>query len=182
MQPQINCDSIQVTYNYQRDSQVPNKISFYAVSSLPILDQVWTITRLPVSTTNTQVVLHQSNPVYLFQDTGLYRVCVRAITLGGCVKEFCREIRIEHIANGCMLQAYPNPTSNIINVSVQLTQPELIHAFMYNSMNMLIRDKQQQGHTGSNIVSFAVNDLPAGQYTIKLVYGNNICYARFTKL
>lgn len=182
VQPQINCDSIQVTYNYQRDSQVPNKISFYAVSSLPILDQVWTITRLPVSTPNTQVVLHQSNPVYLFQDTGLYRVCLRAITLGGCVKEFCREIRIGQVASGCMLQACPNPTSNTINVNVQLSQPELIYAFIYNSMNMLIRDKQQQGHTGSNIVSFTVNDLAAGQYTIKLVYGNNICYARFTKL
>ncbi|MGB4843337.1 MAG: PKD domain-containing protein [Ferruginibacter sp.] len=183
VRPQINCDSVQVTYTYQRNPQVPNKIHFYASGSVPILDQTWIITKLPVSTTNSQVILHQNNPVYTFPDTGYYRVCLRAITLGGCVKEYCSVIRIEHVGtNACLLQPYPNPASNIVNVDVYLQQPETIHAYLYNSLNVLIKDKHQQGHTGNNIVSFAVNDLPAGQYTIKLVYGNSVCYARFLKL
>ena len=179
VQVQINCDSVHVSYVYQPDPQVPNKIHFYANSNVPILDQTWTITRLPAGTT---VTLHQNNPTYLFHDTGYYRVCLRAITLGGCIKEFCRIIHIEHIANACLLQAYPNPTSNLVNVNVTLTQPEMIHAYVYNSVYVLVREKHQQGVTGNNIVTINVNDLAAGMYTIKLIYGNRTCYARFQKL
>ncbi len=180
--PQINCDSIHVSYIYQRDPRVPNKIYFHANSNFPLLDQFWTITKLSSATTP-PVILHQSNPVYVFQDTGSYRVCLRAITLGGCVKEYCTNIRIEHVVNSvCELQAYPNPTSSLINVNVALTQPAIIYAYIYNALNVLVKSKQQQGNTGNNIVTMNVNDLAPGLYTIKMVYGGKTCYARFTKL
>ncbi len=179
VQAQINCDSVHVSYVYQADPQVPNKIHFYANSNIPILDQTWTIARLPAGTT---ITLHQNNPTYLFHDTGYYRVCLRAITLGGCIKEFCRIIHIEHIANLCELQAYPNPTSTLINVNVTLTQAEMINAYVYNNLNVLVREKHQQGVTGNNLVTITVNDLAAGLYTIKLIYGDRTCYARFQKL
>jgi PKD repeat protein len=177
--PQVNCDSAHVSYSYQRNPQVPNKIQFYANATLPILDQTWTITKIPGGST---ITLHQNNPVYLFQDTGYYRVCLRAILSGGCVKEYCNYIRIEQVSNACELQAFPNPTSSIVNVNVYLTQPEMIHAYIYNSQNVLVMDKNQQGFTGNNLVTFNVSNLPAGQYTIRLVYGNRVCYARFQKL
>ena len=180
--PQINCDTAHVIFTYQREPQVPNKIHFYASGSLPILDQTWTITKLPASTNNPPVILHQNNPVYTFRDTGYYRVCLRAVLLGGCVKEYCTVIRIEHVTNACLLQAYPNPASGFVNVNVYLTQPEMIHAYVYNSLNVLVRDKHQQGYTGNNIVNINLSGLAAGQYTIKLVYGNKTCYARFEKL
>ena len=182
VRPQINCDTAHVSFTYQREPQIPNKIHFYASGSLPILDQTWTITKLPASTNNPPVILHQNNPVYLFQDTGYYRVCLRAVLLGGCVKEFCTVIRIEHVSNACLLQAYPNPASTMVNVNVYLSQPEMIHAYVYNSLNVLVKQKQQQGYTGNNVVNINVNDLPHGLYNIKLVYGNKICYARFEKL
>ena len=181
VQPQINCDTAHVSYTYQRNTQLPNKISFYANSSLPILDQTWTITKLGGTVATPPVILHQNNPVYVFQDTGYYKVCLRAILLGGCVKEYCNYIRIEHVSNACELQAYPNPTNNLINVNVTLLQPEMIHAFIYNNLNILVKEKHQQGVSGNNIVTMNVNDLPAGLYTIKLIYGNKVCYARFQK-
>ncbi len=177
--PQINCDSAHVSYSYQRNPQVPNKIQFYANATMPILDQIWTITKLPAGST---VTLHQNNPVYLFQDTGYYRVCLRAIVLGGCVKEYCNYIRIEQVSNACELQAYPNPATSLVNVNVYLTQPEMIHAYVYNSLNVLVLSRNQQGNTGNNVVTLNINNLVAGQYTIKLVYGNRVCYARFSKL
>lgn len=180
--PQINCDTAHVTYSYQPNPLVPNKIHFYANGTLPILNQTWTIVRLNGTVATPPVILNQNNPVYLFQDTGLYKVCLRAVLLGGCVKEVCQYIRIQQVANVCELQAYPNPTSSTINVNVTLTQPELIHAYVYNSLNVLVLDKRQQGFTGNNLVSMNVSNLTAGQYTIKLVYGNRICYARFQKL
>ena len=179
---QINCDSAQVSFSYQANPQVPNKIYFYANSSLPLLDQTWTIKRLNGPAGIPPVILHQNNPTYLFQDTGYYNVCLRAVTLGGCIKEFCRTIHIEHVANVCELQAFPNPTSGLINVNVSLNQPETIHAYVYNSLNVLVKEKHQQGNTGNNLVSINVNDLAAGLYTIKLIYGNKTCYARFQKL
>lgn len=179
---QINCDSVHVTYNYQPDPQIPNKIHFYANSNYPILDQTWTIRRLNSTPGTPNVVLHQNNPTYLFQDTGYYNVCLRAVTLGGCVKEFCRIIHITQVSNACLLQAFPNPASSVVNVNVTLWQPEMIHAYMYNSQNVLVREKHQQGVSGLNLVTFTVNNLPAGLYTIKLIYGNHVCYARFQKL
>ena len=102
--------------------------------------------------------------------------------LGGCVKEYCNYIRIEHVANACTLQAFPNPASSTVNVNVNLTQPQLIHAYVYNSQNILVLDKHQQGYTGNNLISMQVNNLPAGHYTIRLIYGNSVCYASFQKL
>lgn len=180
--PQIICDSVHVDYTYQSNPQVPNKISFYANSNYPILDQTWIITKLPATAGTNPVILHQNNPIYLFPDTGYYRVCLKAITLGGCVKEVCKTIHITQVANSCVLQAYPNPTSNTVNVNVTLTQPEMIHAYMYNTQNVLVREKHVQGVSGLNIVNFSVGDLPAGLYTIKLIYGNHVCYAQFQKL
>jgi len=58
----------------------------------------------------------------------------------------------------------------------------MIHAYVYNSTNVLVREKHQQGVTGNNLVTINVNDLPSGMYTIKFIYGNRTCYARFQKL
>jgi PKD repeat protein len=177
--PQVNCDSIHVSYTFQRDPLVPNKLYFYANANFPILDQTWTITRPGV----TPVILHQNNPVYVFHDTGYYNVCLKAVMLGGCVKEYCHAIRIENVISSvCELQAYPNPATNVVSVNVALTQPGTIDTYIYNVTNMLVKEKHQPGVTGNNLVSVNINDLVAGLYTIKVMYGGKVCYARFTKL
>jgi PKD repeat protein len=178
--PQINCDSIHVSYAYQRDPLLSNRIYFHANTNFPLLDQTWTISKL--SSTTPPVILHQNNPVYVFGDTGYYRVCLKAVTLGGCVKEYCNIIRIENIAPLCILQVFPNPATNLINVAVQLTQPETIHAYVYNALNVLVKEKNQQGVTGNNFVAININDLVPGLYSIKVIYGGKTCYARFSKL
>lgn len=179
---QINCDSVHVNYTYQSDPQVPNKIHFYANTNVPIIDQTWTITKLPVSSPGSTVTLHQNNPTYLFQDTGYYRVCLRAVTLGGCIKEVCKIIHITQVSNACLLQAYPNPASNVVNVNVTLTQTGMIDAYVYNNLNVLVKEKHQLGVPGNNVVSININDLPAGLYRMKLIYQNHVCYALFQKL
>jgi PKD repeat protein len=180
--PQINCDTAHAWYTYQRSPNVPNKIQFTAHATLPIIDQVWYIYKLNGTVATPPVILHQNNPVYLFQDTGLYKVCLKAKLNGGCVKEYCSNIRIEQVSNVCELQAFPNPTSALVNVNLFLTQPEMIHATVYNNLNVVVLQHNQQGHTGNNLITVNVSNLIAGQYTIKLTYGNRICYARFQKL
>ena len=53
---------------------------------------------------------------------------------------------------------------------------------IYNTLNVLVKEKNQQGVTGNNLVSINVNDLVPGMYTIKVVYGGKTCYARFNKI
>ncbi len=179
---QINCDSVHVNYTYQSDPQVPNKLHFYANANVPIIDQTWTITKLPLGSPGTTITLHQNNPTYLFQDTGYYKVCLRAVTLGGCIKEICKTIHITQVSNACLLQAYPNPATNVVNVNVTLTQAGMIDAYVYNSLNVLVKEKHQLGVPGNNVVNININDLPAGLYRIKLIYQNHVCYALFQKL
>ncbi len=176
-----SCDTAHVSYTFLRDIGMPNKISFFAQSSVPLTDQVWTITRL---LTNQTITIHQNNPVYLFADTGNYRVCLRAITSGGCVKEFCNTIRIERLTqpNSCVLQVYPNPVTSVVNVNIPLSIPQLIDVKIYNSMNTLVAQRQQAGVAGSNIVSLNISNLPFGVYVIRATYGNTVCYGFFQKL
>ena len=178
---QVNCDSIHVSYTYQRDPFIPNKVYFYANANFPILDQTWTITRVPVGSTP-PVILHQNNPVYVFNAIGYYNVCLRAITLGGCIKEYCSVVHIEQVATQCTLQAYPNPATTSVSVSVALTQPDMINVYVYNALNVLVKEKHQQGVIGSNVVTLSVGDLIAGQYTMKVIYGTHNCNSAFQKL
>jgi PKD repeat protein len=180
--PQINCDTAHVTYRFERSPNVPNKIQFFANATLPILDQVWYIYKLNGTVATPPVILHQNNPIYLFQDTGYYKVCLKATLQGGCVKEYCNYIRIDQVSNVCELQAFPNPTSALVNVNLFLTQPEMIHATVYNNLNVVVLQHNQQGNTGNNLITLNVSNLIAGQYNIRLVYGNRVCYARFQKL
>ena len=177
----FSCNNIWVKYEYKRESSTSNKIYFHALSNYPILTQSWTITKLSIGGYTT-VTLTQSNPYYIFTEPGDYRVCIRAITYGQCVKEYCEVIHISSPYEACTLQAYPNPTTNQVTVNVALTSPEIIHVYIYNSLNILLKQKDQQGYTGNNIVTTNIETLIPGWYTIKVIYGNRVCYSRFQKI
>ncbi len=179
---QINCDSIHVSYTYQRDPFIPNKVYFYANANFPILDETWTITKLPAATPPNQVILHTNNPVYVFNDTGYYNVCLRAVTLGGCIKEYCTVIHIEQVPAQCQLTAYPNPASTEVHINVALTAPDMINVYVYNNLNVLVLEKHQQGVVGNNVVTLGIGSLVSGFYTVRLIYGNHYCNSAFQKL
>jgi PKD repeat protein len=174
------CDTAHVNYTFLRSTTAANRVSFFAHGTMPIIDEIWTISK--VGSTLPPVVLHQNDPVYTFPDTGYYRVCLRATLLGGCIKEYCNYIRIEQLSGACTLQAFPNPATAVVNVNINLTQPEMIHAYIYNSLNVLVLTTDIPGVTGNNLVSLDIHGLPAGQYTIRLIHGNSICYSAFSKL
>jgi len=180
----VNCNNINVSYNYQRDPVVTNKLYFQAVSNYTIVSQTWTIKKMATTPGTATVTLLQNNPSYVFQDTGMYRVCLRAVTLGGCVKEYCREIYIQQLftPSNCNLQVYPNPVTSLLNLNIYLAQPQMLDVYIYNSQNVLVREKHQQGFTGTNIVTVPVANLVAGSYTVKVIRGNSVCYTQFVKL
>ena len=91
-------------------------------------------------------------------------------------------IHITQVATPCTLQAYPNPATTSVSVNVTLTVPEMINVYVYNALNVLVKEKHQPGVVGNNVVTLSIGDLIAGYYTMKIVYGTHICYAAFHKL
>lgn len=180
----IPCNNVQLSFTYRADSLMPNKVYFHAVSNAALFGQVWSFTKLPANSGTAPITIFQPNPTRIFQDSGYYRVCVRAFTSGGCLKEFCQVIRVAPPVNSnvCSLQPFPNPAGNSVQVNITLSQPQMIHAYIYNSMNVLVKDKHQMGFPGNNLVSINTSNLVAGTYTIKVVRGNQVCYAQFIKL
>ena len=178
----FSCNNIWVKYEISHETSAPNKIYFHALSNYPIQSETWTITRLSISSSPAPVILTQNNPVYTFNEPGEYLVCLKAVTYGGCVKEYCEVIHISSPNTACTLASYPNPASNQVSFNVQLTQPEMIHVYIYNSLNILVKQKDQQGSTGNNVVTTNIEGLVPGLYNIKVIYGNRICYSRFQKI
>ncbi len=182
--PTINCNNITLSINDTRDSLVPNRVTFTAISNTATTSQQWTITRIPTTATTGTTTINTNNPTYLFLDSGYYNVCVKTTYANGCIKTICKTIHITQPmpgVNTCTLQVYPNPASTSINASVTLVQPLMINASVYNNMAVLVAQKQQQGVVGNNIVSVNVANLPAGIYTLRVMYGNQVCYATFVK-
>jgi len=178
-----NCSNITLGFNYTVNPTSPNSISFTAISNAATTDQVWTINRIPATSTG-YVTLHANNPTYAFSDTGNYNVCLHATYANGCVKEYCRMIHVSYPVSGtnaCSLQVYPNPATSIINALVTLTQPAVITVVVYNSNNVQVLQRDQQGVTGSNTVALNIANLPPGVYTMRVSYGTQFCYATFMK-
>ncbi|HEV8081287.1 MAG TPA: PKD domain-containing protein [Chitinophagaceae bacterium] len=177
----FNCNNIWVKYEYKRESATSNKIYFHALSNYPILSQTWSITKLSISS-STPIIINQNNPVHEFNEPGDYRVCLKTITEGQCVKEYCEVIHILSPNAACTLTAYPNPASNQVSVNVQMEKSEMIHVYIFNTLNILVKQKDQPGTLGNNTVATSIEMLLPGWYTIKVMYGTKVCYSKFQKI
>ena len=178
--PQINCDSVQLAFNDYISGSAPNQVYLYTTLNSPLSQMSWTITG--ITNPADSAVLLQTSPVYVFKDTGYYNICLQAITVGGCLKTVCKTIHIDSIVAPCELYTYPNPVQSLATVNLQLGFPETISAYLYTAENALVAQVTQQGNIGNNVISFNMASLAAGFYTIKFIYGNNLCYAKFQKL
>ena len=67
-------------------------------------------------------------------------------------------------------------------MNVILGLPQMIDVYVYNFSNIQVKEKHQPGVTGNNIVTIATGDLVPGIYFMKVIHGNDICYATFVKL
>ncbi len=180
-----NCNTITLGFTEVIDSLVPNRIRFVANSNTAITNQLWTIAKLPTTATSGIATINSANPTYVFLDSGSYRVCLKVTFASGCVKEFCKIIHIAQqmpFTSNCTLQVYPNPTSTNANAMVTLAAPMVLNGYIYNSTNMLVAQKQQQGFVGNNTMSIYVGGLPAGIYSFRLLYGGQVCTSTFVKL
>lgn len=179
--PPVNCDSFRLEFGYRRDDYMPNKLFFFATGNAPLYNQQWSFT--PVNG-GAAVTVNQNNPVHVFPDTGLYRVCVRGAFSTNCIKEYCDEVRIfsTSIPSQCMLTAYPNPAHNHVSFNVQLNAPGVISSTVFNSQGMPVMQYTQTGVTGNNLVALGIQNLVPGFYTVRVMYNGMVCFTRFQKI
>ncbi|HLX91061.1 MAG TPA: PKD domain-containing protein, partial [Puia sp.] len=177
-----DCDSFSLSFShYASTESAPNNIHFYAIANFPLQQEIWAITKLS-NTVDSAIVLDQTNPVYLFNDTGYYNVCLKMMAPGSCAKEYCDTVHVKATATSCHLQAYPDPAHAQVSVNVPLTANGIIHAYLYNLQGVLLSQENQQGSLGNNLVTMNTQNLASGEYIIRVTYGSSICYAKFMKM
>lgn len=181
------CDAVTLKYEYYRDPNRPNKISFKAISNQSIVKQRWIIKK--DSTVNGfpySVVLTENNPTFIFPFTGGYTVCLETTTVNGCVKQYCERIMIEKvvmapgIAN--LVTVSPNPARDVARIQLKLDNPAAISVTVIDGGGSVKWIQQVNGIAGNNIISLPVDQLSQGQYLVKLVFANQVRWTRFQKM
>lgn len=175
----LNCELTAVKFEYQRLNTAGNSIKFKAVGNQPVLAQYWTIYK---NNSTIPVVINATDPSYTFLDTGLYKICLRAITVNGCVKEYCQTIRIEQVVYECSLQIMPNPVASTIYFKVQVEAAQAIVASVVDITGVRKAVFYLNATPGSNSFAVPTGTLPAGYYTLEVKIGNRICTAKFQKV
>lgn len=179
--PPLHCDSFRLAYGYRRDNYMPNKLFFFATGNAPVYNQQWTFTSL---NGNSTVTINQNNPVYVFPDTGLYRVCVTGSFSNNCTRQYCDEVNIFSTStpSQCILQAYPNPAHHSVFFNVHLNTPGIISSTVFNSQGMPVMQFTQTGVTGNNLVALGIQNLVPGFYTVRILHNGRVCFTRFQKI
>jgi PKD repeat protein len=175
----LSCALTTVKFEYQRLNSIGNSIKFTAVGNQPIISQRWTIQML---NSQNQIVINTNNPTYTFTDTGFYKVCLRAITGNGCVKEYCEVIRIQNVPQQCTLQVTPNPAITQITFKTELQQQGPVVASIIDALGVRRAVFYLQGVQGVNSFTLPVANLPVGFYTLEVLAGGRICKGRFQKI
>lgn len=176
----LNCDQTTIKYEAQRiNPPINNAVKFVAISNQPILSQSWTIWR---NSALTPVKIGTNNPTYIFQDTGWYKVCLRAITVNGCVKEYCDYIHITAVPNACTLQVLPNPATTSIQFKVQVEVAQPVIASIVDMTGVRKAVFYLNAVPGANTFTLPIGTLATGYYTLEVKVGDKVCSTKFQKV
>ncbi len=176
----LNCQQTIVKFEYQRlNPPFGNIIKFTAVGNQPIISQRWTIAK---DSNGSVVILNTNNPTYTFTQTGLYKVCLRAITANGCVKEYCEYINITAVPPQCTLSVSPNPATTQITFKIELNRPGPVVASIIDAQGVRRAVFYLAGIQGQNSFTLPIANLPVGYYTLEVKTSERICQGRFQKV
>ena len=181
------CENFQVKFEYKREENRPNKISFTAAGNQPIIKQKWIITRdSAINGFPYVIVLYQNNPTFIFPFAGKYTVCLEATNATGCIKKYCERITIERVVwipGGVLpLTISPNPTRNEARIQVKLDKDATISLSLLDGAGSIKEQWQVKGLRGNNTITIPVGKLSQGQYLVQVTYGNKVQWAKFQKM
>lgn len=175
----LPCNLTTLKYEYQRLNAAGNSIKFKALSNQPVLSQRWTIHR---DNGTAPVTINGNDPTYTFTQSGMYKVCLRALSINGCIKEYCDTIRIADVPNLCSIQVAPNPATTQITFRVNLNNNQTVTASVIDAMGVRRSVHFFNGAQGWNSFNIGITNLPAGYYSIEVKYNGIVCTGRFQKV
>lgn len=175
----LPCSLTTVKFEYQRINNSGNSIKFTAVSNQTLISQRWSIQK---DNATTPLIINANNPTYTFAQPGIYKVCLRAVTINGSVKEYCDTIRIGEIPNNCSLQVTPNPATTQIFFRLELRGNQSVTASIVDAMGVRRTVHFLNGLQGWNSFNIGTATLPAGYYTLEVKYNGIVCSSKFQKV
>lgn len=125
------------------------------------------------------------NPTFIYPENGAYDVELEIRDAGGATFTYERTLVVNNCGTGIdnidglqSFDVFPNPASDVLNLSLGLEQPMVLDYGMYDATGSLIRSGRVAAGTQFN-TSFDVSGLSAGFYTIKLQNGQQLASKRF---
>ena len=77
------------------------------------------------------------------------------------------------------INLYPNPTSDVLNIDLELTQEANVEFMVIDMTGKSVFVRSLSSNEGSNKMSFDMNDLPAGIYMMNVISGKEMITKRF---
>jgi hypothetical protein len=181
------CDSVTIIIGWEPTrTDRPNEWRFRAGGADSLSGIYWTIYRSgpggQVIGSGPLALLQQRDPLYLFSDTGWYRVCVQGQMPGGCKKESCRLIHIAWKSpEAGRIQVYPNPAHDYIRFGLNLELPGDVIIKILNSNGLIEEEFVKTGVAGNNTFTLPVGKLSHGIYYMEVISPSRIWFSRFHK-
>jgi hypothetical protein len=168
-----------VSFSYTFSPSQPNAVHFMAHDStgLDSVSLTWFIFRSADT-----VVLHGPDPIYVFSDTGCYRVQLFAVSPSGCSSFTEQQVCIDSLSGNGFVACYPNPTPGQTCLDLRMDEDNTVYVNIFNSMGHLVISKRLAGLRGLNHFILPTADLPKGVYYVQVQFGGVTKRCKIQKL
>lgn len=85
------------------------------------------------------------------------------------------------LALGWSLQAYPNPTENLLHLKFDSPGYESVQISLVNQLGQIVQRSMQDKHTDLLETSLQLKNLPAGMYILQVEQANQVLHMRVFK-
>jgi len=72
------------------------------------------------------------------------------------------------------LQTYPNPTTDFLNIALEVTERQIVEIQLINIVGSVLQEKQIEMYTGTNNITWDVSRLYSGVYYLSVQVGEEI--------
>lgn len=166
-------------FNYTDSNLTVNFID----SSLNVINWFWDFGDGDTSTVQ--------NPTHIYPSDGTYKVCLVVSNICGfellddtiCKFITLSAVGIDEFSGNKTLTVYPNPTKNVINVSLSLNKPYIVKLSILNNLGQEVWSSGKKLDTGQHEINIKTHNLTKGIYFVKIHLNNKESWVgKFVKI
>ncbi|MBW8050784.1 MAG: PKD domain-containing protein [Cytophagales bacterium] len=131
------------------------------------------------------------NPTHIYPSDGTYKVCLVVSNICGfellddtiCKFITLSAVGIDEFSGNKTLTVYPNPTKNVINVSLSLNKPYIVKLSILNNLGQEVWSSGKKLDTGQHEINIKTHNLTKGIYFVKIHLNNKESWVgKFVKI